>query len=346
MSAGPLGSLRRLLKLNRDDRRMFYRLLSAQIDAGFVATRACRELAELDGLPGGIRTLAGAGGQSEREGRPAVEGMALTGLLPPEDVAVLALAQKFGSLPEALKRLANPDEQVPGVLGRVLAPNLYFATVLGILVFLIMSASGFFERMRFPGDGNPLYEASLLLQRWAPTVLWGTGLLMTVVLWVVKRSTAEPLRRVMAPFDDIERLRIGIRYCLIAAMMARNGAVGTTILEHVADVFRSSPYLRHHARQAHGRIVTEGTRLEDALADGILKPRYAALLKGLVPGRALDRYETGYRTLADVQRQMLDRRLDVLNRLLRIVLLAGIVLGFAQLFDGIYSMYDNVSTYR
>ena len=337
-------SIRRVWRLPKNDRLMFYRLLSAQVDAGFVASRACRELAELDGLPGGIRELAGAGGQAEYEGRPAVEGMATTGLLPAEDVAILTVAAKYGSIPEALRRLADRDGEIPGVAAKVLAPNLYFLMILGILVFLIINASGFFGRMRLSGEGNPLYDASLMLQQWMPIFLGAGGMLMVTVIWIVKRWTG-PVRQVLEPFDTIERLRIGIRFCRIAAMMARNGAVGQVILEHIADVYRGSPYLRHHAVSAHDLIVTRGTRLEDALSGGVLKPRFAALLKGLVPGRQLARYEVGYQTLMDVQRQMLDRQLGVLNRLFRIVLLAGIVLGFAQLFDGIYSMYDSVTTY-
>lgn len=338
-------SIRRTWRLPKNDRLMFYGLLSAQVDAGFVAARACRELAELDGLPGGIREIARAGGQAEYEGRHAVEGMASTGLLPAEDVAILTVAAKYGSLPEALRSLANRDGGIPGVFGRVLAPNLYFAMILGILVFLIFNSAGFFGRMRLTGEGNPLYEASLALQQWMPVFLVAVGALTVAVIWIVKRWTG-PVRQVLEPFDTIERLRTGIRFCNLAVMMARNGAVGQVILEHIADVYRGSPYLRHHAVSARDLIVTRGTRLEDALAGGVLKPRYAALLKGLVPGRELAKYEVGYSTLADVQRQMLDRQLGILNRLFRIVLLVGIVLCFAQLLDGIYSMYDSVTAYQ
>ena len=56
-----LAALRRSLKLSREDRLMFYRLLSAQISAGIVPARACASLITLDGLPKGVRELARAG---------------------------------------------------------------------------------------------------------------------------------------------------------------------------------------------------------------------------------------------------------------------------------------------
>ena len=339
-------SIRRFWRLQRNDRLMYYRLLSAQVDAGFVAARACRELAELDGLPAGIREIARAGGQSEYEGRPAVDGMAMTGLLPAEDMAILAVAYEYGSLPEALRRLADRKEEIPGVFSRVVAPNLYYLLILGVLAFMIMTVSGFFDRMRLPGEGNPLYEASITFQAWGPVVLGSAGTAMATAIWIVKRWTSLGARKILEPFDSIERLRTGIRFCDLAAMMARHGAVGHVILEHAAEVFRGSPYLRRHARIAHDLHVTRGTRLEDALAEGVLDTRYASLLKGLVPGRALDRYEAGYRTLSDVQRQMLEHRLGALGRIFRILLLAGILVGFMVILDGIYSMYDSFNAYQ
>ena len=339
-------SIRRFWRLQKNDRVMFYALLAAQVEAGFVAPRACRELAEMDGLPGGILELARAGGQAEWEGRPVVEGLAATGLLPDEDVAILTVAGQYGSLPEALRRLADREEDIPGIIGRVVAPNAYFLMVLGVLLSMVMSVTGFFERMRLDGGDNPLYRASVALQDWMPAALWAVGCLAAAIFWAVRRSTLEPLRRLAEPFDGIERLRIGIRYCNLAAMMSRHGAVGHVILEHVALVFRTNPYLRRHAREAHDSIITRGTRLEDALAGGVLGGRYAALLKGLVPGGALDRYEAGYRTLAAVQRQMLVRRLDVLHRAFRGLLLFGMLACFLLIFDGVYSMYDSVTTYQ
>ncbi len=330
--------------LPKADRRLFYSLLSAQVEAGFVASRACRELAALEGLPRGIHALADAGGQAEREGHTVVDGLARTGRLPAEDLAILTIAERYGSLPEALRRLSSRDEQIPGVFGQIVVPNLYFVAIGSLLVFLIANAAGFFTQMRLPGFGNPLYDASLALQSGLPAALGIGGLGLAAGIWIVKCSTGS-LRRLLEPFDTIERLRIGIRFCYLAALMAHNGAVGKVILENMAEIFRKDRYLHHHAVRAHGRIVSEGARLEDALADGVLKPRYAAMLGGLVPGGTLERYEMGYRTLAEVQRQMLDRQLGLLVRLVRILLLGGILLGFAQLLDGIYSMYDSVSTY-
>lgn len=338
-------SLRRMALLNRNDRVLFYRLLSAQVRAGLVVPRACRELAALDGLPRGIRMLAEVGGRSELEGRPVIEGLARTGLLPDEDVAMLSVAREYGSIPEGLDRLANPEKRIPGIFDRVVAPNLYYLMILCMLFVIVLYASLFFEQVRLDGSGNPLYEASLTLQFWTPLLLFGGGPLLVAAIWTVKRSTSEPLRKLTEPFDTIERLRIGIRFCHMAAMMTHNGAVGTTILEFVSDVFRSNRYLRHHALKAHERIVTEGTRLEDALAGGVLRPRYATLLKGLVPGRAFERYETGYRTLADVQQQMLERRLKNLAFIFNLALLGGCALGFVTIIEGVYSLQDSLNAH-
>ena len=344
MLEGVFQPIRRYFRLPRQDRLMFYTMIASQIEAGFVAARACRSLEELDGLAPGVREVAKAGAQAEREGMSTITGLGRSGLLPEDEVAALRVAEINNVLPEALRNLVKRDDKGSGLFAKAIRPNMYYLGIVVVLVLFATNAVNFFDTMGMEGEGNPLFEFSLALNAWLPLGAPALAILIGVVAWGMHRWTS-PMRRILGPFDKIGRLQYGVKFCDIAEMLAANGAQGKVILEHVRDLFAGTRYLSWNARHALTRLVTDGARLEDALGEGLLLHRHAALLAGLVPGGAVDKYETGYRTLATLQRQMLQRQYESIDRWMKIVLLTSIVLFLSKMGDGMYELFDSLQTY-
>ena len=344
MLEGAFQPIRRYFRLPKDDRLMFYTLIASQIEAGFVAARACRSLEELDGLAPGVREVAKAGAQAEREGLSTITGLGRSGLLPEDEVAALRVAEINNVLPEALLNLVKRDDKGSGLFAKAIGPNLYYMAIVVVLVLFAVNAVSFFDTMGLDGEGNPLFEFSLTLNAWLPLAAPALFISVTVVAWGMHRWTS-PLRRILGPFDQIGRLQYGVKFCDIAEMLAANGAQGQSILEHVRDLFHGTRYLSWNAQHALTRLVTDGARLEDALGEGLLLYRHASLLAGLVPGGAVDKYETGYRTIATLQRQMLQRQYRAIDRWMKIVLLTSMVFILMKMGDGMYELFSALQTY-
>lgn len=332
-------ALRRALEWPRDERLMFYALLSAQLRAGLVPGKACAALEALDGLPKATRRVAKAGAQAEREGVAVVAGLSSTGLLPPVEAGVLRAAESMNRLPETLADLAGPGrrDDSRGLLAAAVGPNLYYIVIASVLVAFVLAADGFFESLGIAGTGNPLAAMSAAFRRWLPP---GVAAFAALALAAAHGSSAwtGPARRLLGPLDALARLRFSIRFCDLAEMMSRHGAANTVILETAADVWRDSGYLSHHARRALDRVVGQGAAWETALSGGLLPPDHADLLRGLAPGASRRMYPEAFRTLAEIQRQLLRRRLRSAETGLRLVLLGTVVWLFSVLIEGLYSI--------
>ena len=333
-------AVRRYYRLNKQDRHMFYTLLATQMESGFVASRACKTLEDLDGLSAGVREVAMAGSQAGREGKSAVTGMYETGLIPDDEYAALRIAELNDMLPRALMAQIERDNAGNSFFAKVIKPNLYYLTILGVVLVFMTRTPGFFEKMRIKATGNALYEFALILQDWLIPVLALLMALVAVISWGMRRWTGSG-RRFLGPFDEISRLQYGIRFCDLAEMMSSNGAQGKLILQQVKDLFSRSRFITWHAEMAETSMQRDGTRLEDALSDGLLMQRHAALLKGLVPGGDVSRYESGYRTLGILQRQLLDNRFRNMTRMFRLLLLGSTVYLLMLMLGGMYEIFDS-----
>ena len=333
-----LKAILRALQLSREDRMIFYTLFAAQLRAGVVPAQACAELEHLNGLAPGIRKLAKAGAQAAREGMTEIDGMAGTGLLPDDELAVLRIADRFNQLAAAAAELVERREEDQGFFSKVVAPNAYYIAVTMIAVGYIWHAEGFFSKLRiFKSESNSLIDLSITVQTWLMPAIAAIALLILLV-WHGMRSWYGPARRFLLVFNTQARLQFGIRFAQLAEMMSRRGAVDTEILEAVIDIHRDSRYLQFHARQALNAIASRGEPWEDVLGKGLLLPDHAALLRGMVPGSDMDRYPEAYRAVQEVQRVILNQMFRKMQGFLRVALLFVAFLMIVSIFQGMYSI--------
>jgi len=337
-----IAALRRSMKLSREDRLMFYRLLSAQMQAGIVPARACISLVTLSGLPRGVRELARAGAQADSQSRPVTEGFSATGLIPPVELSLLTIAEQNGQLREALDEMveSGEDRQLR-FFAAVVRPNIYYAVIVAVLLMFVWQAEGFFREIRIVEGENPLIELSRSLRIALLPAAGGLGGLVLAVAWGMQRWTG-PQRRLLGPFDEQARLQFSIRFLDLAALMARRGAANAGILEAIIRVYGRTRYLQYHARQALQKISGRGEEWESALAGGLVPPDHADLLRGLVPGGSRNLYPAGYRTIGIMQKQILRQRFGRTQMLAKLVLLCTVLYLLAALAEGMVSIFDSV----
>ncbi|MDE2727422.1 MAG: hypothetical protein OXI19_05330, partial [Gemmatimonadota bacterium] len=151
------------------------------------------------------------------------------------------------------------------------------------------------------------------------------------------------LRRGLWIFDRESRYRVSLAFVRLAAMLSRQGASHTEILDATGDVVGRGRFVAAAIRRARRMVLQEGARWEDAISDGLLSAEHASLLAGLVPGEERSMYPEAYRTLQAVIGRMLElkyRRIAGLFRIAVFAAIAGIILTLAS---GIYGMTDTIS---
>ncbi|MCY4052177.1 MAG: type II secretion system F family protein [Gammaproteobacteria bacterium] len=335
-------TLKRALQLSREDRLMFYRLLSAQMQAGIVPARACRSLIRLSGLPKGVRELARAAAEADSQSRPVSEGFARTGLIPPIESGLLTIAEKNGQLREAFDEIIEQgeDRQLQ-FFAAVIRPNIYYTVIVTMLFMFVWQADEFFAQIKLAATDNPLTKLSIALQIYLFPALGIAGSIALMIAYGMQRWIG-PWRRILGPFDEQARLQFSIRFLDLAGMMARRGAANTSILEALIRVYGKARYLQHHARQALQKISGRGEEWESALAGGLVPVDHADLLRGLVPGGSREMYPAGYRTISIMQKQILRQRFQRIQVILKMMLLGTILYLLAALAEGMVSIFDTV----
>lgn len=337
-----LAALQRGMKLSRDDRMMFYRLLSAQMRAGIVPAKACVSLVTLSGLPKGVRELARAAAQADSQSRPVTDGFAESGLIPPIELSLLTIAEETGQLREALDETVEQSEDSHlRFFSAVIRPNLYYSVVVAVLLAFVWQAEGFLDDIRIAGPDNPLRELSRSLKIWLIPAATALGSFAVLAGWGMTRWTGAH-RRLLGPFDEQARLQFSIRFLELAGMLARRGAANTSILDSVVRVYGRTRYLQHHARLALQKISGRGEEWENALAGGLVPADHADLLKGLVPGGTRDMYPTGYSAIDAMQKQILRQRFQRMQVLFKLLLLCTVLWLFAALAEGMVSIFDSM----
>ena len=335
-------SLKRAMKLSREDRMMFYRLLSAQMQAGVVPARACSSLITLSGLPRGVQELAKSAAQADSQSRPITEGFAKANLIPPIELSLLSIAEQNGQLREALDEMVETGEdQGIRFFAAVIRPNIYYAVIVAVMLMFVWQAEAFFEEIKIVQGGNPLIELSKALKIYLIPVVTGIVGLVFIVVYGMQCWTG-PNRRLLGPFDEQARLQFSIRFLDLATLMAKRGAANASILEAIIRVYGKTRYLQHHARQALQKISGRGEEWESALATGLVPADHADLLRGLVPGGSRDMYPMGYRTIGLMQKQILRQRFQRTQTLIKLVLLCAVLYLLAGLAEGMVSIFDSV----
>ena len=327
----------------RRDRMLFYSLLRAQVRAGVPPAAACETLLGLSDLSPALRRIARAGAQAGHDGRPVVEGLAETEMFPPVDTGVLAIAEAGGTLAEALEAIEGSGDETLNCLTKVVVPNLYYLTILSVLVFFAWQAKDFLDMVAFTDmSGNTAFRLSAWLHDWWAVALGalagGTG-----AVWHGKFAWTGRARRLLPVFDAEARYRIGIAFVQLAELLARHGASHGEILAAAGSVLGHHRYTAQAVRRARRALNADGAKWEDALGGGLLSPAHAALLAGLVPGGQRNLYPEAYRTLGMIQRRILNDRYRALAGVFRLGVLLGILVLLLVLAQGMYSMYGSVS---
>ena len=329
--------------MDREDRASFYGVLRAQLQAGVVARSACETLQSLPDLPEPWYRVARAGAQAGHEGRMIAEGWQETNLFPPEDIGVLRIAERTGTMPEAFASLEQSAGSNLSFLRKVILPNLYYLAILGVMIGLAWEAQGFLGTLKFDMTSNPAW----ILSEWLRT--WGFYCITAItagiaVVWYGKTNWVGPaVRKTLWVFDRESRYRVSLAFVRLAAMLSRQGASHTEILDAAGDVLGRSRFVAAAIRRARRMVLQEGARWEDAVSGGLLSAEHASLLAGLVPGEERSMYPEAYRTLQTVIGRMLELKYRRMAGLFRIAVFTGIAGIILTLASGIYGMTDTIS---
>ena len=326
----------------RQHRLLFYSVIGAQLRAGVTLLSACETLAKLTDLAPALRKLAKAGAQAGYEGRSVIDGWADTRMLPEMDIGVFRVAESRGALVDAMDAVESRASDKLGFTDQVVLPNLYYAFLLGILIFFALEAEDFAKGLFVSGNAdNMAIRLSLWLNAWGG--ITGAGIIVLVcVITYGKVSWTGPLRRALLFFDTEARYQFGIRFCALAEMLARNGASHLEILD-AAESVMGSRFMQHHIRKARTAMKVHGMAFEDAIGGGLLLAEHAELLSGMAPGGRRELYAQAFRTVGLVQKRILETRYRVAEGMFRAFLLLSIMMLLITLGKGLYTMLTNIT---
>ena len=158
----------------RQHRLLFYSVLGAQLRAGVTLSSACETLAKLTDLLPALRKIAKAGAQAGHEGRSVIDGLADTGMLPEMDIGVFRVAEKRGTLVDAIEAVESRASDQLGFADKVVIPNLYYAFLFSILIFFAFEAEDFAKGLFIAGnEDNMAIKLSMWLNTWG--IITGVG---------------------------------------------------------------------------------------------------------------------------------------------------------------------------
>ena len=334
--------INRTLIFPRQHRLLFYSVIGAQLRAGVPLSSACETLAKLTDLLPALRKIAKAGAQAGHEGRSVIDGLADTGMLPEMDIGVFRVAESRGTLVDAIEAVESSASDKLGFTDQVVLPNLYYAFLLGILLFFAFEAEDFAKGLFVAGNAdNMAIKLSVWLNAWG--TITGAGVLALVsVITYGKVSWIGHARRALLFFDAEARYQVGIRFCSLAEMLSRNGASHLEILDAAQSVM-GSRFTQHHIRSARAAMKVHGMAFEEAIGGGLLTAQHAELLSSMAPGGRRDLYAQAFRTVGLVQKRILETRYLVAEGMFRAFLLLSIMLLLITMGKGMYEMLTNIT---
>ena len=326
----------------RQHRLLFYSVIGAQLRAGVPLSSACETLAKLTDLLPALRKIAKAGAQAGHEGRSVIAGWADTGMLPEMDIGVFRVAESRGTMVDAMEAVETSASGKLGFTDQVVLPNLYYAFLLGILLFFAYEAEEFAKGLFVGGsEDNPAIRLSAWLNAWGG--ITGVGIIALVcVITHGKGSWTGHARRTLLFFDTEARYQVGIRFCSLAEMLARNGASHLEMLD-AAQAVMGSRFTQHHIRKARTAMNVHGMAFEDAIGGGLLSAEHAELLSSMAPGGRRDLYAQAFWTVGLVQKRILETRYMVAEGMFRAFLLLSIMLLLITMGKGIYTMLTHIT---
>lgn len=329
----------RTISFPKDERDLFYRALAIQITAGQSPKTACEMLADGFRLSEAVTRLARAAATATVEGRLAMEGAAETGYLPQEDAAILQLAERNNTLPQACEQILARSEERLSFVRAVFSPNGYYLVILLILLF--MSAQAADLMASFPTQNLNIqkilaYQWSVLIQQYWPMV---TVILAMYTAFVVygRQHFLGGLRYLLLFFDTEYRYLLTLRIADLASTLYAQGITHNDVLTAIGDAFGNEVFVARSVTEAQHDLIAEGASIEDALKNNLFTNEAAGVLGALVPGGDRTLYANAYQTVAELQKTQLKRLYGRLSQTLRMLVLIAIAVLILMLAHGIYS---------
>ena len=324
-------------------RALLYTLVSAQLKAGIPVASAFENLLKLPGVTPTFHKVTKIAAQSGHNGQSVIEDLSRTGYFPAMDIGIFRVAEAKGTLQSALDQADIRSDHSLGFFALVVRPNLYYCTLLSILVFFAVEARDFGYELIDDTEltGNSAIDLSVWLNEWGIATLVIAGLVIAIVVHG-KLSWIGKARKALLFFDLEARYQIGMKFCALAEMMSLAGASQVEILTEANNVLAQSRYARHTIADALRKMSQFGVSFEDAIAGGILPTEQASVLDGLTPGGQRNLYPAAFHTVGILQKKLLETRYQVAEGLFRGVLLIAIMILLITLGTGLYGLTTNI----
>lgn len=327
------------VRLDRRQRGLMYRALAAQLEAGVSPLGACETLARDVEISKEVMRVAHCAATAAREGRPLAVGLREAMSIPQADLGVLAVAERTQKLAAALSRLAEEGEAPLSLARNVIAPCAYFGVILIVLVVFGVHARDLLTGLSGSEKVTavPAYQLSVVLNAvWIPAVVIVGGYLV-VVLGYGRSQWVGGMRRLLWFFDGEARVHLVIRYADLAESLYLQGANHMEVLHAMEEAYGTGSRFVGAAIRDARQDVVEGMDMEKALAGRLVPRALAELVTGMVPLGERGLYPQAWRTVARIQRAVLERRYGVAVGTLRLVLLLGDAALLLTLGHGLYT---------
>lgn len=289
------------LKFPWQQRRMFYKLLVSQLDAGLALPQALAALSAATGLPPGLRQTADTCREYTEHGHTFAEGMAASNTIPEQEILFAGAAEKHNMLSSMLKELITSKGREETVLS-IFTANAYWLFILLLLSLLLYNGTPLVEAY---AEINPAAQ-DLLVSRIISAVNengLATAVLIasSVTLVTLGRTRlSRPSRKVLLVFaTEFERACV-IQFCNIAAMMLQRNVEHSELIT-IAQQAMKSDYAQSELAQVRERL-TQGEDLASSLDGTLFDQSSAAILAKLVPGGDPALYPAAFETVAEMQR--------------------------------------------
>ena len=327
------------MRLDSEQRAVMYRCLAAQMRAGVSPMRACETLATDVEVSKEITRVAHFAASAGKEGRPVSVGLGESRCIPVGDLGVLSVAERNNSLGDAFRRLAREASEPLSIRRNVMGGQVrYFLILFLVLLAFEIQAKDFLEGIAGEkAAALPAHRLSVVLRDlWAP-VGGGIGAYLVLVVGYGRNNWIGGRRRLLLMFDAEARARLGIAFCELAEPLYAQGANHTEVLDSANEAFGNGKFAAWAIALARRDHVVDGIAIEKALADRVMPRPLTQMVAGMVPGGQRDLYPEAFRSLADIQRAMLERKYGVAASAMRLGLLIAVSGLLLTVGHGIYT---------
>lgn len=328
------------VRFPRPRREMFYRLVAAQLRGGVAVRLALDTLgtsARLDAVSTDVAMKVGA---AVDEGRLVAEGLAATRSVPQAEIGLIRVAERSGTMAEALEELGQAEAKRLGIARNVLAPNSYYLIALVVAVLGTMQLEGMLGAVLGHDAlaANGAYVLSRRLNEWVPA---GIVLLAVLTAGVVagRGHWHGRARRLLWCFDAEHRARLAVQFAEFAGRLYNRGATHAEVLDAYEEAYARGGFVRWAVREVRRDHVDVGMSIEDALAGRLIPDWLAGVLSAMVPGGRRDLYPGAWDALGSMQRSLLETRLRTASALVRGGAIGTIGMMVAVVVPGIYTAY-------